>query len=1206
MKPLSTYLLFILLWLLAGIPAQANIALESKDSAQLAAQYGKLPMSFEANRGQTDTEVRFLSRGPGYALFITPTEAVFSLRKAGNGKSGGGQGTQALNPVSGIAGTSEQARTARPTPAGSIVGRAARAMPEVPADSPDESLAVRMQLIGANPKAGVAGLDELPGKVNYLRGNDPKRWQTNVATYGKVKLNSVYDGVDLVYYGNGRQLEYDFIVAPGADPKAIRLNFSGSDNARLDATGDLLLHTKDGELRLQKPVVYQTVGGKRQNVDGRFVLHDVSVGEGQSEGKSRQIGFQVAAYDVAQPLVIDPVLVYSTYLGGSTQDEGKGIAIDNVGNAYVTGWAISSDFPSVNAKYPNLSGSNGGDAFVTKFSSSGSMIHYSTYLGGSDDDRGNGIAVDSTGNAYVTGITFSSDFPTVKAKYPTLWSVSDAFVAKFSADGSKVLYSTYLGGHSSDGGEDIAVDSTGNAYVTGWTYSSDFPKVNAKYPTLWGSMDAFVVKFSTNGSKVLYSTFLGGSNYEIGDGIDVDSDGNAYVTGVTYSSDFPTVNAKYPMLWGNQDAFVIKFDVTGSKVLYSTYLGGSGVDYGKSIAVDSIGNAYVTGLTSSTDFPKVNAKYSTLRGSEDAFVTKFSANGSTIRYSTYLGGSGNDRGDGIAVDNTGNAYVTGYTHSVDFPTVKFPTYRDYCADDAFVTKFNTTGSKVVYSTYLGGNSCDQGSGIAVDSIGNVYVTGYTGSSDFPTHSNDTNIVSFDSGYNGRTVVFVAKFSADDTFPPLLQPTLSVTPSSLDFGAILTRSSKEQNITVKNTGTGTLTGAVSTSNPFSVVSGSSFSLAPGASQLITVRFSPTIASSFTGNVNFTSNGGGVSMILSGIGQANPPSIGISPPSSLDFGNIAVGKSADLTFSVQNRGGQTMTGTCTTSTPFSLPSGCSFSLPELQHQEFTVRFTPTEAGTFSGSVNFTGNGGNVNLTVTGNGTAVSTSKPCESSIYRLLHKQVCGLLDKSRKPIYFNISRSDIDDEHLIKYIENHTDTFDALLLQIDYGREIDAYLKHEGSLPTDKQGKFLTALGIAGNVSDVLQPIVNSLGILNESSALLVASESLSTLSIVIEGIHIYELGLKAITTKETHAMLDMYFSDRIKGTSKTQVWPNFANDFSPVLSLAAVGMGVSFDPNSSSCNELCTWFENAFLAYRLVSYSDSAHIRDAQGGAIAKLAFQTQ
>lgn len=338
MKPLSTYLLFILLWLLTGISAQANIALEPADPAQVAAQYGKLPMSFEANRGQTDTEVRFLSRGPGYALFITPTEAVFSLRKAGNGKNGGGQGTQVLNPVSAVAGTSEKARAARPTPPGSTVGRAARAMPELPAAAPDESLAVRMQLVGANPNASVAGLDELPGKVNYLRGNDPKRWQTGVATYGKVKLNSVYDGVDLVYYGNGRQLEYDFIVASGADPKAIRLNFSGTDNARLDATGDLLLHIKDGELRLKRPVMYQTVGGQRQTVEGEFVVHDISEG--------RQIGFQVAAYDVGVPLVIDPVLVYSSYLGGGSSF-GNSIAVDSAGNAYVTGTTYSSDFPTV-------------------------------------------------------------------------------------------------------------------------------------------------------------------------------------------------------------------------------------------------------------------------------------------------------------------------------------------------------------------------------------------------------------------------------------------------------------------------------------------------------------------------------------------------------------------------------------------------------------------------------------------------------------------------------------------------------------------------------------------------------------------------------------------------------------------------------------------------------------------------------------------
>ncbi|TAL50061.1 MAG: hypothetical protein EPN89_05315, partial [Methylovulum sp.] len=656
MKALSTYPLFIiLLWLLAGLSAQANITLEPKDSTQVAAQYGKLPMSFEANRGQTDAAVRFLSRGAGYALYITPTEAVFSLRKAGTKPDAGadashkgvGYAAHTVTPA-GVTETSEKARTARPTPPQTPVGRAARAKPEAPTNAPDETLAVHMQLVGANPNASVAGLDELPGKVNYLRGNDPKRWQTGVATYGKVKLNGVYNGVDLVYYGNGRQLEYDFIVAPGADPNAIRLNFGGIDNARLDATGDLLLHTQDGELRLQKPVVYQTVDGKRQNVDGRFVLHDVSGREGLADGKDRHIGFQVAAYDAGLPLVIDPVLVYSSYLGGSSWESSSSIAVDTAGNAYVTGDTASSDFPTVNAKYPKLWG--GSDAFVTKFSADGSKVLYSTYLGGSSWlDYVSGIAVDGAGNAYVTGTTASSDFPTVNAKYPKLWGGSDAFVTKFSPDGSKVLYSTYLGGSKDENTQvllwsnigSIAVDTTGNAYITGSTQSSDFPVVNAKYPTFESEVffyeDGFVVKLSADGSKVLYSTYLGGN---IGWSIAVDGAGNAYVAANT----------------------VVKFSADASKVLYFPYLNGA-----TGITVDGVGNAYVTG-TSSCDFPtaatdpKIISWDTDCNGGGDAFVAKFGT--------SYLEITPNHQDFGLAtpgavidrtftVKNTANRILTG-------------------------------------------------------------------------------------------------------------------------------------------------------------------------------------------------------------------------------------------------------------------------------------------------------------------------------------------------------------------------------------------------------------------------------------------------------------------------------------------------------------------------------------------------------------------
>jgi Divergent InlB B-repeat domain/Beta-propeller repeat len=712
-----------------------------QDTARLAQSYGQLPLSFEINQGQTDKKVKFISRGQGYTLFLTPTEAVLALRKVVEQPDNKTKKLARSNPLA-----------------------------KKPTSAPSETLALQMQLVGANPNPLMDGLEELPGKVNYLKGNDPKQWQSNVTTYSKVRYQAVYPGIDLLYYGKQRQLEYDFVVQPGADPKAIRLNFAGAESARLDAAGDLLLLTKGGEVRLQKPVVYQTIDGQRRDVAGQFVLHEVS-----DNSKGQQVGFAVAAYDTKQPLVIDPVLAYSSYLGGSG-DWGGGIAVDSSGNAYVTGSTSSTDFPTVNAKYPKLWGSS--DAFVTKFNATGSKVLYSTYLGGSSGEVGRGIAVDSSGNAYVTGSTSSTDFPTVNAKYPKLWGYSDAFVTKFNATGSKVIYSTYLGGNNKviystylggnnkdlgnffEEGENIAVDSFGNAYVTGRTSSTDFPTVNAKYPKLWGSYDAFVTKFNASGSKVLYSTYLGGSGNEFGLGIAVDSAGNAYVTGATGSSNFPTVNAKYPKIWGGSDAFVTKFNASGSKVLYSTYLGGSGNEFGLGIAVDSAGNAYVTGYTQSADFPTVNAKYPKIWGGRDAFVTKFNASGSKVLYSTYMGGSRDDYGSGIAVDSVGNAYVTGVTEG-DFPMVNAKYLTFWGSRSTFVVEFNSTGTKVLYSTYLGGVSYTDGEGIAVDSAGNAYVTGNTYSSNFPTHANDSSIVSYDSSYSNGIYsdVFVAKFSS---------------------------------------------------------------------------------------------------------------------------------------------------------------------------------------------------------------------------------------------------------------------------------------------------------------------------------------------------------------------------------------------------------------------------------------------------------------
>gem|GEM_PF-3369585 len=487
------------------------------------------------------------------------------------------------------------------------------------------------------------------------------------------------------------------------------------------------------------------------------------------------MGFQVGDYDPTRPLVIDPVLAYSTYLGGSDYDMGKGIAVDGAGNAYVTGRTWSDDFPAVNARYPKLWGDR--DAFVFKLSADGQTVRYSTYLGGSDDDYGDGgIAVDGAGNAYVTGQTTSSDFPTVNAKYPGLRGWADAFVFKLSADGQTVRYSTYLGGSRWDSGWGIAVDGAGDAYVTGSTNSSDFPTVNAKYPKLRGGGDAFVFKLSADGQTVRYSSYLGGSDWDDGSGIAVDGTGNAYVTGGTGSNDFPTVNAKYPNRGGGEwDAFVFKLSADGQTVRYSTYLGGGSDDVGIDIAVDSAGNAHVTGSTYSNDFPTVNAQYPQWRrGLYDAFVFKLSADGQTVRYSTYLGGSYYDLGNGIAVDGAGNAYVMGTTESSDFPVVnaQYPKWRG--GYDAFVFKLSADGQTVRYSTYLGGSRWDSGSNIAVDGAGNAYVTGFTQSSDFPTSATDPNIVSYDPTYNGNTDAFIAKFNDTGTLhPPLDNQSLSL-------------------------------------------------------------------------------------------------------------------------------------------------------------------------------------------------------------------------------------------------------------------------------------------------------------------------------------------------------------------------------------------------------------------------------------------------
>ncbi|MGI9074298.1 MAG: SBBP repeat-containing protein [Bryobacteraceae bacterium] len=530
----------------------------------------------------------------------------------------------------------------------------------------------------------------------------------------------------MIYYGNQRQLEYDFVVRPGADPGSISLEFQGASKAELDREGGVVMHTAPGDVRWHKPMAYQEINGSRKLVACAY-----------ARSGADRLRFALDAYDRTKPLIIDPVLEYSTYLGGSFGDIGTSIAVDAHESAYITGNAFSADFPTKNAFQKNLNSPLSSDAFLSKFDATGNLV-YSTYLGGSALDEGRRIAVDVHGNAYVTGNTYSDDFPTKNAfqpSHPAIGRVSDAFVTKLSPAGT-LVYSTYLGGSGGpigpgdffgDTGSAIAVDAQGNAYITGATNSPDFPTKNAFQNELKqiGATSGFVTKLCPAGNALVYSTYLGGtSGYVQGAGIVVDAQGNAYVTGLTNSPDFPTKNAFQRTLGGTtqpDDAFVTKLDRDGDALVYSTYLGGSGNEAGIGIAVDASRNAYITGTTTSSDFPTKNAFQGNLKNPNgNAFVTKLDADGDSLVYSTYLGGSGNpsntaaDRAYGIAVDAQRNAYITGATPSIDFPT-KNAFQSNLAGDinqsdsfhgpvDAFVTKFDVSGNALIYSSYLGGSS----------------------------------------------------------------------------------------------------------------------------------------------------------------------------------------------------------------------------------------------------------------------------------------------------------------------------------------------------------------------------------------------------------------------------------------------------------------------------------------------------------------------
>ena len=643
------------------------------------------PLSFEANRGQSDPRVRFLARPRGYRAFFTDGETVFVLPR------GTGPVPDAPGPA--------------PPP---------RAVSDV----------LRMRFEGTAPVSALSGASPLAGRSHYFKGRDPAKWVTDVPHFAEVRSRHLYPGVGLRWRGiPGDRLEYDLLLEPGADPGTVAMRFEGAQSVSIDAAGDLLVATAGyGILRHGAPVAWQEAGGRRVPVAAAFALL----------GESR-VGFRVGPHDRGRALVIDPDLQYASYLGGNGGSEAvRAIATDADRAVYLVGSTDSTNFPTASAYDATFGGVNT-DAFVTKVAPGGASLVYSTYLGGGAEESANAVAVDGTGAAFVVGETISSDFPVFNAFQASRPSGAyAAFVTKLSASGAALGYSTYLGGNNTTYAQGVAVDGAGAAFVAGSTASSNFPVVSPLQGTIGGGLDAFVAKFAASGSSLSWSTFLGGSDHDYAQGLAIDGSGAAYLAGFTQSADFPTTSPYQGTRQGSQDAFVTKIAADGGSRVYSTYLGGTDTEAPWGIAVDGAGSAWVVGYTYSTNFPLVQALRSTLAGSSEGFVCKFAAAGDSLLASTYLGGNGDDSVRGVALTPGGAAFVAGYTMSGDFPVLQEVQGSLRGTADAFVSAISAEGTQLHWSTYYGGFQSDYGMAIAVDNAYTVNVAGYTLSTAFPT------------------------------------------------------------------------------------------------------------------------------------------------------------------------------------------------------------------------------------------------------------------------------------------------------------------------------------------------------------------------------------------------------------------------------------------------------------------------------------------
>ncbi len=921
-----------------------HMSRDNASSAPLLKELGRGPLRFEANAGQFASEVRFVSRGMSHTLFLTPNEAVLALP----GRPIGAQGPESFSRLA-------------------------------PQFQHSEGAVARLRLVGANASPAITGTDLLPGKSNYIVGKDPAKWRTGIDQYARVRYKDVYPGIDWVYYGNEGQLEYDLVVAPGADPDRITLAMeitrgANTEALRLDENGDLLLASRDDTVRFHRPRVYQEIDGQKQFITASYEL--------RPQG---QVGFKLGSYDHSQTLVIDPFLSFSTYVGGTDTDQANAVAVDSSGNTYVTGLTNSADFPNtVPGRTLKPSGttcgtSNCPDAFVMKMDSAGTLV-YSTYIGGSGADNGSAIAVDTNGNAYITGFTDSLDFPPTAGAFQkianggtcsnggSLVACNDAFIVKLDSTGANLLYSSYLGSTGEDDGTGIALDPTSplaspEFYVVGYTsvtLACTFPTTPGAFQTSSANLactapgagtDGFMAKFDsskTGVNSLVYSTLLGMTLNDFAYAVAVDSSGDVYVVGRTTSTDFPTTAGAFQPAasTGAEDAFLAKLSPDGlgaADLQYSTYIGGSG-QFNEALAVAALSGStsvvFVAGVTNSAGLATSGAPQTQLDNSAtpptcgtspntytcvDAFMMKFdlSKTGSAQRpYSTYIGGGGDDIATAITADASGNAFVAGYTNSTNLPTAQPVQSTNAGGYDAFITRLDASGARN-YATYLGGSDTDAANGIAVDTTvgqpysGSVYVAGYTYSTDFLVTPG-----AMQSANGGIRDAFVAKLG------PAATGVVLVSPPTLTFnGEGVGNTSSALTITLRNIGGSNVTGVAATpigTNPSDYtasVTGCA-TLAGGSSCTINVTFKPGAAgaSSASLSISYTGAGGSPQTVtLAGTGQ------------DFDFVSqtatqtvTAGGAAAQYTLTVTPQGGfnfdNAVTFSCT-----GLPRGAACSAP-----------------------------------------------------------------------------------------------------------------------------------------------------------------------------------------------------------------------------------------------------------------------------------------